>query len=448
MGLNKVLIAIIVLSMIVYGALSVYRYASGGFKLLRGDEPHYLITIKSMVEDGDFLLENNYLNPKPEAETWPYGMHVRIGVDGHFYSTHGIGLALLLSPSYKVGGLIGCFIVMSIISTLVNAFIFKICFSMLKDTKAALISSLAFGFSTPILTFSNKLFPELPMALIVLICFYLSMDISSITKSFLMGLLLGFSLFLKEAYALIALVFIIYVLSRLMLKKEFKKLVGFIVPFSILLILLMLYFYSAFNIPITTLQEFKYGNLINGSLGLLWDGRYGLFIYAPIAYLSFYGVVEFLKHQKVKGIIAIILFLIFYALVSLWAIWWGGWSPPARLILPVLPLLSFPFSYLIKNNLKKFWFKTILLLFFLIGFMLNFVITITNSLSRRKLTDFPFIVLKKLIGVDLSFLIPSFTNDYKPIMPNELSLMIISILSFMIIAIMIFQAVKRNSLNF
>ena len=72
---------IFILSFVGYAFFAYRDHLRGDFKTLNGDEPHYLITTKSIVQDHDLFLENNYVNPLPEIVKWPYDWHVVWGPD-------------------------------------------------------------------------------------------------------------------------------------------------------------------------------------------------------------------------------------------------------------------------------------------------------------------------------------------------------------------------------
>ena len=69
-----------------------------------GDEPHYLLTAKSLVDDGsvdllDEYRERSYRSFYPRTLD-PHG----VLTEGRLNEPHGIGFPLLIAPAYAIGG--------------------------------------------------------------------------------------------------------------------------------------------------------------------------------------------------------------------------------------------------------------------------------------------------------------------------------------------------------
>src|SRR5215210_7149686 len=69
-----------------------------------GDEPHYLLAAKSIVEDGDVDVRDEY-SQRAYAEFYPYELQ-RQGhtTEGRLNEPHGVGFPLLIAPAYAIGG--------------------------------------------------------------------------------------------------------------------------------------------------------------------------------------------------------------------------------------------------------------------------------------------------------------------------------------------------------
>ena len=69
-----------------------------------GDEPHYLLTAKSIVDDGNVDLTDEYRERSYRAfyplALEPHGLLTR----GRLNEPHGIGFPLLIAPAYAIGG--------------------------------------------------------------------------------------------------------------------------------------------------------------------------------------------------------------------------------------------------------------------------------------------------------------------------------------------------------
>lgn len=383
----------------------------GDFKALRGDESDYLIVTKSIVQDHDLELENNYMNPRPEITKANWTWHAVQGVGGHLYSAHGIGLPIMISPFYFLGGIFGTKIFVSLITSVINVLIFLILISLNKNWFSAVLCSLIIGFASPILTLSTHLSSDVPMALFTCIVFYLILRDSMNSQSlFLMGILMGFSPFLKSAYAIFGVVVLLYVITYAYRHKCLKDSTYFLIPYLALTILYGYYQYHAFGSFFTTPQPYSYGDLVAGSLGLLFDRRFGLLVYSPIIYFSIFGVDRLLKEKRRELVFGVCYFASLYILVSSYSSWWGGWTQPARLIVPVIPLLIVPLHYFISNLPKSKLVRLAVSCSAIYSFLVNGVILWLHAFSRNEITGLPFTLIRRLTGYDLQFLLPVFTE--------------------------------------
>jgi hypothetical protein len=90
-----------------------------------------------------------------------------------------------------------------------------------------------------------------------------------------------------------------------------------------------------------------------GLLGLLFDQKYGILIYGPFYLLAFCGLWLMARRQSDAvetaarrsdlawlGLVA----LPYLMIMGDYKQWWGEWGPPARYLVPVLPLLAVPLS--------------------------------------------------------------------------------------------------------
>ncbi len=77
-------------------------------------------------------------------------------------------------------------------------------------------------------------------------------------------------------------------------------------------------------------------------VGQLMDQKFGILPVGPVYCLAFPGfwILYRLRSDHFWRLIA--LFLSFYTLMSAYYMWWGGFSPPCRFLIPVIPLLWHP----------------------------------------------------------------------------------------------------------
>lgn len=103
--------------------------------------------------------------------------------------------------------------------------------------------------------------------------------------------------------------------------------------------------------------------LWNGVLGLLFDQKYGLLIYAPAYLLAFTGLVLLgwstgdpaLTRRRRSDLIWLgVALLPNYLVMSDYNQWWGEWGPPARYIVPLVPVLAAPLAITLAESRTLF----------------------------------------------------------------------------------------------
>jgi hypothetical protein len=121
-----------------------------------GDEPHYLLTAKSIVEDGNVDLADEYRTHGYRSfypgTLAPHGLLTQ----GRLNEPHGVGFAALIAPAYAVAGAKG-------VEVLVVLLAYRLALRVVPDPWA-LGAALAIGLSPPVLAYSTAVYPELTAA--------------------------------------------------------------------------------------------------------------------------------------------------------------------------------------------------------------------------------------------------------------------------------------------
>src|SRR4051794_40427576 len=81
-----------------------------------GDEPHYLLAAKSLVDDGDLDVRDQYA-ARAYEEFYPYKLerHGRLR-QGRLDEPHGAGFPLLIAPAFALGGAKGVEVFLALIA--------------------------------------------------------------------------------------------------------------------------------------------------------------------------------------------------------------------------------------------------------------------------------------------------------------------------------------------
>src|SRR5215217_932230 len=125
-----------------------------------GDEPHYLLAARSIVEDGDVDVRDEYAE-RAYADFYPYALR-RQGrrTEGRLNEPHGLGFPLLIAPAYAVGGVEGAELCLAAIAALAVALGYRLALRAAPDPWA-LGAVLAVGLSPPFLAYGTAVYPEL-----------------------------------------------------------------------------------------------------------------------------------------------------------------------------------------------------------------------------------------------------------------------------------------------
>jgi hypothetical protein len=125
-----------------------------------GDEPHYLLTAESLVEDGDVDLNNQYAT-RAYDDFYPYDLDKHgEETEGRLNEPHGVGFPMLIAPAYAVGGSRGVEVFLAAIAALAVALAYRLTLRVVPDPWA-IGAALAVGLSPPFLAYGSAVYPEL-----------------------------------------------------------------------------------------------------------------------------------------------------------------------------------------------------------------------------------------------------------------------------------------------
>src|SRR3954467_10693405 len=128
-----------------------------------GDEPHYLLTAKSLVEDGNPDLRDEYAT-RAYAEFYPYDLRPHGALTkGRVNEPHGVGFPLVIAPAYAIAGAKGVEVFMAAVTALAIVRGYALALRLVPDPWA-LGAALAVGLSPPLLAYSTAVYPELTAA--------------------------------------------------------------------------------------------------------------------------------------------------------------------------------------------------------------------------------------------------------------------------------------------
>jgi hypothetical protein len=424
-----------------YGYFSLHNGTSFS-SYYTGDEPHYVVIIKSLVA-GRLYVEAVYRDPRPEWTTWPYAWHAVKGPDGHFYSTHGIGLPLLAAPFYIIGGPLGVILFIPLITSLVNLSQYFACMRITGDDYVSFVTVLVMGFATLICAYSNQFYPELLMTLLLQLSLNLVLKYG-LTNSvqLAMGLLVGYGFLLKAAYAAI-IVGLGLALFIICLRRRRWNFVLFVAGAAVWLAAFCFYntvaFGNAFAVSLASGEsaypQILASNAVFATTGLIFDRYRGLLPYSPILLLSLLGLRPLLKERPEVFALATGAFLGEYVVSSLFTHWWGGWSLPARYLVSVLSLFGLPLSMALKNNLHKLRFKIAAYCTIYLGLYLNLTMSWWRAIGLNVNDTKSEMLSTAYLGLDRVFPVVLNSQDLVSISTTQLLLWLSGLSAVVLVAI-------------
>lgn len=353
---NRAAIRAGVIAVLVFGA-AAWRAAPS---VPAGDEPHYLIITQSLLLDGDLKIRNNhrrgdhrvYYNDQLEP-------HVqRLGRDGEIYSIHAPGLSAIVLPAFAIAGHRGVVAFLILLSAAGAALAWRVAWLATGRADAAWFGWASVTLPVTAVFHSFTVYPDAPGGVFALTGLWALLRAEGERRSgservlpwLWHGAALSILPWLHTRFALIAGGFGALVLLRLSTTRNpAAKAVAFLSVPAVSAMLWVGYFVALYGTPDPTAPyaASEIGSLAfvpGGLTGLLFDQRFGLLPYAPVLAFAFAGLAVMIVRSNSRRLALELLFVMvpYLLTVTHFAMWWGGWSPPARFFVPVLPLLAVP----------------------------------------------------------------------------------------------------------
>src|SRR4051794_7604725 len=139
------------------------RMRASGDSPYAGAEPHYLLAAKSLVDDGDVDLADDYrardYRDFHPGTLRPQGLLTR----GRLDEPYGVGFPVLIAPAFAIAGAKGVEVFVAAIAALAVLLAYRLALRVVPDPWA-LGAALAVGLSPPLLAYSTAVYPELAAA--------------------------------------------------------------------------------------------------------------------------------------------------------------------------------------------------------------------------------------------------------------------------------------------
>jgi hypothetical protein len=321
----------------------------------QGDEPQYLMVAESLLRDHDLDLRRDFQERRYESfHQGPLEPHFRVrGRHDEIYSVHAVGLPLLLLPAYALGGYAGASFFMAILAALLAREIRQVVRTWTGDEGLAEGTAWAVALAPPLVHYAGLLFTEVPAALAVAVGLRRVREAGEAKSALAWGAALAFLPWLNVRYAVFPAVLLAYFLSR---RPRWRVALAAVLPSLCSAVAIVAYHFVLYGFldprrVYGRRPEFSAATLAEGLPGLLFDQEFGLLVYAPLFALAVPGLARVCREAWKEGAAALALVLVTLLTAGSWDMWRGGFNPPARFLLPIVPVLAVGVAFALRKGL-------------------------------------------------------------------------------------------------
>ena len=327
---------------------------------LTGDAPHYLTIARSLVNDGDLDLQNDY-DDRTYADFYKGSLeprHTNMSPWGEQYPFHGIGVSVLVAPAFAWFGLLGATAVVVLIMAAAAALLWLAAWHLLGDAGAAWFGSAALVLSAPFALHAAAIYPDGPAATAVAAALWLAALLHRSPAVPLWILAAGSVGLAALPWLHVRLALPAGVLGAAILwaiwrgqAERWTRLAWFLMAPIISLAAWLGSSYVMFgtwNPSAAMLQRTAPGgwsDMARGLLGLVADHEYGLLPAAPVMAAALWAAGRFVAAFRLVGVATIATTAGVFIMASFW-VWWGGDSAPARFLTVTLPAQALWLAFL------------------------------------------------------------------------------------------------------
>ena len=159
-------VGLFLLLAVIYSLSAGLRASRGA--AITGDEPFYLLTTQSLLEDGDLDLRQQYARASYRSFfDHPDGLWMQSvpTADGRILSPHNPGLSVLLIPGFALAGLRGAQFQLQLLAALTFALTYVWVARQTGETRWSAWATLAVALSATPFVYATEIYPEVPAAL-------------------------------------------------------------------------------------------------------------------------------------------------------------------------------------------------------------------------------------------------------------------------------------------
>lgn len=332
---------------------------------ITGDEPFYLLTTQSLLQDGDLDLSQQYRRRSYESffdhsdGLWSQSI---TRDDGTFLSPHNLGLPLLLLPGFGAAGLLGAQVQMLVMAALTFALVYILIVQLTGAAWPSWLATMAVALTATAFIYATEIYPEVPAALALTASLLILRGLGrpGIWRALGLAACLTAMAWLGIKYAPLAGLVGLWSLWRMHRQERIAfaaaasvsaaffvwfqlRTFGALTPYSAGLV-------YAGDSTLTILGEhFDFASRTYRLLGLFVDQRFGIGRWAPVLLAVLPAM---LLLWRAGGIARLVLGVIAaqWLVATFVAITMMGWWFPGRTLMTVLPLLALPLTLLLVRS--------------------------------------------------------------------------------------------------
>jgi hypothetical protein len=308
-----------------------------------GDEIDYLMMTQSIWREGDLDLRDNFT--REDFREFVAGVHRMPGgtrrADGRPFPTHSSGLPFLIAPVYALGGRVACVVFLAIAAAALGLVVRGLARQAGADEEASLLAWAA-TVGPPVFFYTHFVYTEVVCTLAIALALYLLVSSPRPAGAVVAALALGTLPWLHVKMGLVCVVLGVFALVRL----RGRARLAFALTAAVMAIVYLGYFWVIFGRPNPfalygaqvpkPMARMTPGRTI---LGVFLDGGFGLLVYAPVFVLGLLGLPLLLgRSNRDRWAWGLTVVAVMVPVLA-WKNWWG-FSPPARFLVPAVPVLA------------------------------------------------------------------------------------------------------------
>ena len=307
-----------------------------------GDEPHYLVMARSLWLEGDLDLRDNFAREDWKQDT-PGPVEPHYGApraDGRPFPAHSPGLPLLLAPVDAIGGRRACVVVLALLAAWLTVEVRALARRATGDASASTLAWAAAA-GPPVAAYAFHVYTEVPSALALALALRLLAPEAGLGAATLGALAASCLPWLHVKMIPAAAALGVVGLVRL----RGRPRLAFLVTAVTMAALFVAYYAAIFGqaSPLAIyggVPRDASGSPFTALCGLLLDSSFGLLPHAPVFLIALAGLLAFARRPSPSAWPYLLVGAAVLVPVLAWRMWWGGQCPPARFLVPLVPVLA------------------------------------------------------------------------------------------------------------